>query len=248
MPVRYTAILADAWARFRRDRDLLIRVAAPFLFLPALALELLVPAPPGRTTVAGGDDAALLAWADTFGTWLQANGHWYLLAYAVQTFGAGAVLSLYLPGMGRDARGALARAASLLPRLLMAALLVALPAGAGLLLWVLPGLYVLGRTMAAAPALAAEAPIGAAAAVARAIGLSRGAGLVLAAVAGTVLMIGYAAALPFAMVSAGAGADGPTVAGTLAALGGAAVTSATTLANVLVSISAYRMLAAKQGI
>lgn len=246
MPIRYSAVLADAWVRFRRDGDLLIRLAAPFLFLPALALELLVPAPPARTAAAAGDETALLAWADAFGQWLSANGWWYAVAYVVQTLGAGAVLSLYLHRPEPDARGALARSASLLPRLLLAAMLVALPAGAGLLLWMVPGLYVLGRTMAAAPILVAEAPTGAAAAVVRAIRLSRGAGLVLAAATGTVLLVGYALALPFALL--GAQAAEPGVLRAVAGLGGAAVTASAALANVLLAVSAYRMLSARQGI
>jgi hypothetical protein len=246
MPIRYSAVLADALARFRRDGDLLIRMAAPFLFLPALALELLVPPPPARSAGSAGDEAALLAWADAFGVWLSANGGWYAIAYVVQTLGAGAILSLYLHQPQPDARGALARSVALLPRLLLAALLVALPAGAGLLLWIVPGLYVLGRTMAAAPILMAEAPIGAGAAVIRAIGLSRGAGLSLAAATGTVLLAGYVLALPFAML--GAGAAGSSVMGAIAGLGGAAVTASAALANVLLAISAYRMLSARQGI
>lgn len=246
MPIRYSVVLADALARFRRDRDLLVRIAAPFLFLPALALELLVPAPPARGAATAGDEAALLAWADAFGQWLTANGPWYALAYIVQTFGAGTVLSLYLHEPKPDGQGALARSAALLPRLLLAALLVSIPAGAGLLLWVVPGLYVLGRTMTAAPILVAEAPTGAAAAVVRAIGLSRGAGLILAAATGTVLLGGYMLALPFAML--GGQATSPSVAGAISGLGGAAVTASAALANVLLAISAYRMLSARQGI
>lgn len=246
MPIRYSAVLADAWTRFGRDRDLLIRIAAPFLFLPALALELLVAAPPARGAGAAGDEAALLAWADAFGVWLTANGPWYALAYVVQTFGAGAVLSLYLHEPQPEASGALARSAALLPRLLLAAMLVALPAGAGLLLWVVPGLYVLGRTMTAAPVLVAEAPTGAAAAVLRALRLSRGAGLILAAATGTVLLGGYVLALPFALLGAQAGQD--SLMGATAGIGSAAVTASAALANVLLAISAYRVLSTRQGI
>jgi len=245
MSIRYSAVLADAWARFRRDRDLLIRTAAPFLYLPALALELLVPAPPARSAASGSDEAALLAWADAFGVWLTANGPWYALAYVIQTFGAGAVLSLYLHEPQPEARGALARSAALLPRLLLAAMLVALPAGAGLLLWVVPGLYVLGRTMTAAPILVAEAPNGATAAVIRALGLSRGAGLILAAATGTVLLVGYVLALPFALL--GAQAEPGSLIGVIASLSSAAVTASAALANVLLAISAYRMLSARHG-
>ena len=41
MPLPIVATLRDAWSLFRRDRDLLIRLAAPFLFWPPLAVALL---------------------------------------------------------------------------------------------------------------------------------------------------------------------------------------------------------------
>lgn len=248
MPVRYIAVLGDAWALFRRDGDLLVRVTGPFLFLPALALELLVPAPPlPQPRNAGTANADALAWADALAAWAHAHGGWYLLAYAVQVFGTGAVLALYLHAPRPDARGALARSVVLLPRLLLAALVVALPAGAGLLLWVLPGLYVLGRAIAAAPVLVAEAPTGALAAIARALRLSRGASLPLAAVAGTAVVGGYAAGLPFAVVGIDAARAGRTLLVAAAACGSAAVTALAALANALLAVAAYRALASRQG-
>lgn len=39
-------VLGDAWTILRREGDLVVRLAAPFVFLPAFAVQLLVAPPP----------------------------------------------------------------------------------------------------------------------------------------------------------------------------------------------------------
>lgn len=241
MPISIQAVLADAWALFLRDRGWLIRLAAPFLFLPSFALALLVPrwpAAPGAE--AAGSDGRTLVWAELFGDWLRVNGGWYALAYAVGAFGSAALYAAYLDREAGDVRGALRRAGPILPRFLLAALLIAIPTGAGLYLWVVPGLYVMGRTMLASPAILAERPLSAVGALARSFALSAGAGLPLMALAGAVLLAGVVLAQPFAAIEAAGG--GGRIAAAFAAAGIAAVSMATNLAQVLVAVSAYRRL------
>lgn len=245
MPISIQPVLAEAWALFRRDRDWLMRLAAPFLFLPPFALQLLVPNWPPAPV---GDDAAgreqrMLAWADLFAAWAREHGGWYILAYAFAAFGSAAVYAAYLDPRAPDIRSALARAGSLLPRYLLAVLLVAIPTGAGLFLWILPGLYVMGRFMLAGPALVAEQPLSATGAVGRAFSLSRGAGLPLMALAALLLLGGFLAAQPFALLDLRAGES--RAAGALAAAGLAAVSMLTNIAQALVAVVVYRRLAAR---
>lgn len=242
MPISILPVLRDAWALFRRDRQWLLRFGAPFLFLPTFALALLVPRWPAAP-VSAGADAGSLAWADRFGEWLSRYGGWYALGYAVSAFGAAALFAAYLDRDAPDLRGALRRGGTLLPRYLLAAILVAIPTGAGLYLWVVPGLYVMGRTMLASPALVAERPVGAVQALLRSLQMSAGAGLPLMALAATVLLAGIVLAQPFVAVEA-LGQGGQVVAAAAAA-GIAAVSMLTNIAQVLVAVAAYRRLATR---
>lgn len=128
MPIAVLPVLAEAWALFRRDRDWLLRVAGPFLFLPSFMLALLVPRWPAAPAGAlGGEDGRSLAWAASFGEWLGRYGGWYLAGYAVSAFGAAALFTAYLDRAAPDLEAALRRAGTLLPRYLLAAVLVAIP-------------------------------------------------------------------------------------------------------------------------
>lgn len=241
MPIRIQTVLSDAWALFRQGRDWMLAVAGLFLFLPTLALALFVPRWPVAPAGEGvGRDERMLAWAASVTDWVAANGVWYVLAYAVTTFGTATIYAGLLNREAGDVREALRRAGMLLPRYLLATILVAIPTGAGLFLWLLPGLYIMGRTMLTGPALIAEQPLGAGTAVARSFSLSSGAGLPLMALASLVLLGGFVLAQPFAGTGSGP-ADGGLV-GALLAVGLAAVSAATSLAQALVAASAYRRL------
>lgn len=241
MPIHVVPVLREAWALFRRDRGWILALTAPFLFLPSFALALLVPRWPAAP-VAAGDEGRSLAWAQAFGQWVARYGGWYVGGYAVAAFGAAALFAAYLDKGAPDLRAALRRAAALLPRYLLASLLVAIPTGAGLYLWVLPGLYVMGRTMLAGPALVAERPLGAVPSLLRSLQLSAGAGLPLTALAAAVLLAGVVLAYPFlAVEQAGLGPVGQAV----AAAGTAGVSMLTNVAQALVAVAAYRRLAAR---
>lgn len=241
MPISIQAVLAEAWGLFRRDRDWLLRLAAPFMFLPTFALALLVPRMPDIPRV-GGTEAGSLARAARAWEWLAAYGGWYLLGYVVGAFGSAALFAAYLDRDAPVLRAALRRAGTLLPRYLLASLLVAVPTAAGLYLWYLPGLYVMGRTMLTDPALVAERPVGAVPALLRSLQMSAGAGLPMMALAATVLLAGIVLVLPFnAVEPLGGGRAGEV----LAAAGVAAVSMAVNIAQVLVAVTAYRRLAAR---
>ncbi|WP_375429322.1 hypothetical protein [uncultured Sphingomonas sp.] len=244
MSIAIRPVLADAWSLFRRDRDWLLRVAGPFLFLPAFALALLVPsAPVAFLSGAGSSEADALARAARLTGWVRAYGGWHLLANALGLFGAAALQSAYLDGEARDVRAALARAGTLLPRYLIAMLLIALPTGAGLYLWVLPGLYVMGRTLLVGPVLVAERPVSALGALGRSFALSRGLGMPMMALAATSLLGALLLAQPFAALAPVAGRG--AVAAVAAATGLAAAATLGTIAQVLIAVCAYRRLGSR---
>lgn len=249
MKIDFATVLTDAWALFKRDRDLLLRIAAPFLFLPAFALALVVPDPPMPVAGASNNQAEALVWADQVTAWASANGGWYGLAYAISFFGTSLFYALYLDRsqgeQGLDIGTAMKRSATLFPRYLLAMVLVSLPAGAGLLLYALLGLYILGRTMLTGPALFADSPIGAFAAIRRSLTLTRGSGLPLMGLAAFSYISGWIIGEPFMMIDRWmrTNAQENPVVLALVDAGAAAAAMAAGLAMALIAISAYRRLA-----
>ena len=240
MRVTAAGVVLDAFALFRRDRAVLTPIAGLFWFLPAYAVALLTPAPPEPP--AGAEGAA--AW-EGLSRWLAAQAPWYALAWAVGLWGAATVYALYLRPERPELRGALATAAGLWPRLLLASGLVAIMAAGGLLLWVVPGLYLLGRLMPVGPALAAERPLSALGAIGRAWALTRGSGLSLGAVAAATLGFGWIGSQPLLLLDGWLRAQGGgnPVAVAIVDAGAAAISMAAALASALFAVAAYRRLA-----
>lgn len=247
MKIDFAGVLIDAWTLFKRDRDLLLRIAAPFLFLPAFALALVVPDPPMPDATAGNSEAQAMVWANAVTDWAGANGGWYCLAYAISFFGLSVVYALYLDRGRLDVLGALKRSGTILPRYLLAMILVSIPAGAGLLLYALPGLYILGRTMLTGPAMFAEDAVGATGAIRRSLALSRGAGLQLMGLAAFAYVGGWMLGAPFMMLDRWLRETGQGNPVTLAVVdaGAAAAAMAAGLATALIAVAAYRRLASR---
>ena len=244
MKIDFAGVLKDAWAQFRRDRDLLIRIAGPFLFLPAFALALVVPDPPIPDAEARGDEAQAMVWAQAVTEWAGANGGWYCLAYAMSFFGVAVIYTLNLDAGRVDVGTALKRCATILPRYLLAMILVSLPAGAGLLLYAIPGLYILGRTMLTGPVLVAEGPIGAFAAIRRSLSLTRGVGLQLMSLAAFSYLSGWLLGAPFMALDRWMRESGQAnpVAIAIVDAGAAAAAAGSGLATALIAIAVYRRL------
>ncbi|WP_010546034.1 hypothetical protein [Sphingomonas elodea] len=152
MTLRLAGLFADASALWRRERALVVPVAGVFFLLPSLGMLLL--ATPFFPELANlPDQAALLDFYDRF---VQANMVPLALAYFALDYGTFALLSLYLNGNGRT----LGQVLALSLRRLFPFLLLELATGAGfrlgLMLFVVPGLFVYARTWLAAPAYAAK--------------------------------------------------------------------------------------------
>lgn len=162
----FTRLLADGWQVFRRHADLIVRIAGAFVFLPALAVQLLCdPMPP--LPAEPGNEAAMEQWINAVSVWGSGNALWYVLADIVGMIGLAAIALLLLAPdrylVGESIQVALRR----IVRFMLLNLLVAIPVGLGLWMLVLPGLYLQARLIAALPAMAAEPKHSAVRAIAR---------------------------------------------------------------------------------
>lgn len=247
MTLDLAATLRDAWALFRRDRDVLLRVAGPFLFLPLYAIALLVPPIPLPDPAVGDSAAQLDAWAPIATAWMSAYAGWYVVAMVSVQFANLVLYTLYLDSRGLPIGQALRAAVGLLPRFLLTMVVIAVPAGLGVRLLLLPGLYILGRTMAAGPAVVAERPVGALRAIVQAIRRSRGSGLTLTALVAFVYGAGFVASLPMLAIDRWmreTGQANPVALAIVdAATAGVAMLAA--IVQALIAIVVYRRLASK---
>lgn len=155
MTITFARLLADGWTAFRREAELVLALAGAFVFLPALTVQLLCdPMPP--LPAQPSDEAAMAQWVEAISIWGQGNALWYLLADVAGMVGLAAIAMLLVaPGrltVGESLLATLRR----LGRFVLVNLLVALPVGMGLWLFVLPGLYLQARLIAAVPVVAAD--------------------------------------------------------------------------------------------
>ncbi len=254
MKLNVMRVLNDAWALFRGDADLLVRVASVFMFIPQLALLLVVPPMPSIALTADMTEAEQRALAQVLADWISANGGWYLAATVLVQFGTLVLLALYLRRDQPDVRAAMAGAVGRFPRFLLAMILVGLPLGIGLFTTVLliPALYLVGRLMLTAPILAEAstgAPVGVRAAIGRSWQLTKGNGLAVTGLASISVLGGVLLGTPFIMIDKALRANAPNpVAITMVDIGAAAAVAASLLAAILIQIAAYRRLGAKDGI
>lgn len=241
MTLTVSRVLADAWRLFRGEHDLIVRIAAPFVFLPAYAALLMTdPLPP--LPDAPRDEAAIEAWLTLALEWARGNGWWYVAGDLIGMFG-GAVLAILLlsprrPTVGEAMRGAGTR---LLP-FVGAGLLTAVPVGLGIQLLVLPGLYAQARLSAAIPALAARPHLGVFAALRDSLHRTRGRGLALTGAIVALFLVQYVAVIPLLSADGWlreAGHENAAVLGLVDALI-AAAGAAYHVALLLVGIVAYR--------
>ena len=251
MTLDVKGVLGDAWAMWRADRDLLLRLTGFFFFLPQFAMLLLLPAMPPLAVTAEMSEAEQLAVAQKVVAWVSANGGWYIAGALLVQAGALVVLMLYLQRDRPELGQAIARGARLFPRYLLAMILIGFPMGLGVLTLVLlvPALYLAGRLIAVGPVLAAEQPTGIVRSLSRSWAMTRGHGLLLAGLASLTIVGGAVLAAPFTLIEKALRASAPNVVAiAMADAGAAAVTAAALLATVLVQVSAYRRLVRSRGI
>lgn len=244
MTLTFSRLLADAWSLFRRQGDLILRIALPLVVFPAFAVQLLCdPLPP--LPPAPRDQPMLEAWIAQVGVWGQSNAIWYLLADAVGVFGLAAIAILLLDPDRPVVAGALRTAGARLVPFILASLLIAVPVGMGMWLFVLPGLWVQGRLSAVLPLLARAPGQRVIPAIRTSWRATRGAGFALAGAVVSVFLLQWLAVVPLLSADEwlrGAGNDNPLVLSlvdaAIALLGGAYH-----LAVLMIGVAAYIRLA-----
>lgn len=247
MTITLGRLIGDAFAILRRDADLILRVAGMLLFLPAFALQLLVPGPPGLP--AAREEAAIEAWLQNVGIWAQDNAFWYVLVDVVGLIGVATILVLLVDPQRPDVRGAMGRSLRLLPRWALASVLAAIPVGLGLWLFVLPGLYFQARLIAAGPVLFAEQPMSASGALSRSWRITARGAFALFSAALTLLLASWVVTSPLYTLDTWLRmpAHANPIATALVAAMIAAAQTAYDVALALVAVVAWKRLA-KQGI
>jgi len=250
--LRPATIYADAWAAWRRDWTVLTAVAGMFVFLPQLALLLLVPDVPDIATVTGTDptDPTMQAYVAAFQTWVASYGLLYLGVVVTALYGQFALVAVYLTPGSATVGGALGSALRLLPRLLLASAVWMLPLGLiGVILARVPFLIlplfalIMARTLLIGPAILAARPIGAVAAIGRSVVLTRGHMLVLASVILTIVLAQFLLSTPLVALDQWMAKNAPNPIARLivdALAAGVAALSSTVMA--LVQVAVWRRL------
>jgi len=242
MNLNLARVFADAAALWRHDRDLWLRVAGFLFFVPALALKIFLPLPELRNLTPEAAQLALLAW-------LQVQALWLLAYFVAQTFGFGVVLTLLLDANRPSLAAAMLRTVRQLPWLVLAYLAVLLLVGFGFTFFIVPGLYILGRTFLTMPILIAEPKRGPLGALIGAVQLSHRRGWLFLLVPTIAFCTAYFVAGMVGAVGGVLGAETQPVVRVLFDVLMAVVATASALAQALLQAAAYRgVIAARQGI
>ncbi len=241
MRLDFAGVFADALTLWRKESDLLVRIAGVFFFLPAYAFRLFVPVP--QPAPEAGEATAEAAFAQMV-QWFTANAHWLLAERLVELFGGAVLFALLLAERRPTAGEAMAAALRRLPvYVLVYAAAMALIA-AGWMIFILPGLYLLGRTFLTGAVVMAEPGRGPGDALLRAFRLTQGNGWLLLLATMVIFSVGYFGAVLIGELYLGLGLEGfvgDAVRALLDALG-ATIAAAVALAMVLVQTAAYRRL------
>lgn len=135
MSFSYSATWDDTTRLLRTNASLLSAIAGAFIFLPMLLVAYFLPEP----AVEGKGAMQALV------NYYTANLLWLLLERLVQMIGSAATFVL-LSAKGRHTvQGAIGTAIGILPVYFVTVLLANLAIGAGFALFLIPGLYLLGR-------------------------------------------------------------------------------------------------------
>lgn len=129
---------SDAFALLRSHAELLLPVFGLFVLIPATAVALLLP-------VETQNNATPQQMLETFQAYFAHNLHWLILSGLLGAFATATVL-VTLADPARPTVGqAMGRALALTPAFYVLTIMTNIAVGIGLLLIIVPGLYLLGR-------------------------------------------------------------------------------------------------------
>ncbi|HEY0412202.1 MAG TPA: hypothetical protein VGD66_03565 [Allosphingosinicella sp.] len=189
MKLSYTAVWDDTAALLRANGSLVAALAGVFFFLPALLVAYFLPQPQAAT---------VQQMVPLFEQYFSANWYWILLNGLLGMAGTLAVMLLVFAPRGTTVAGAIAAAAALLPFYFAAALLSNLIIAVGLMLLIVPGIYLFGRLTPLAAVVAAENRRNPVDAITRCLAVTRGNGW---AIVGMVILVAIAGAITVGVIN-----------------------------------------------
>jgi hypothetical protein len=189
MKFSYSAVWDDVVRLARTHGSLIVALAGVFIFLPTLMAGHFLPQP--QT-----EDPSQVLPAMT--EYMGANWHWLLLENLLNMVGVLAILRLAFPRGASTVGGVIAFAFALLPFYFLSSILAGVIVGIGLLLLIVPGLYLLGRLTPLGPVIVAEERRNPFDAIRRTFEVTKGRGW---AVLGMVLVVGIAGLIVMVVVN-----------------------------------------------
>ena len=243
MRLNVAAACHDAVQIWKRDRDVIAAVGGVFFFLPNLALALFMRESSVTVPVEPKDDQALMASMQSF---LVDNAPLLAFQMVAELVGVAVLLALLLDPARPTVGDALRIVARRLPVLIAATMLLNIALVCGVALFIVPGLYVIGRAAMVMPVLQAEPERRFGDAVGRALDLTRGRVLQLLSLWALIHLGAYfiQSALQSIARAASAGGTNPFTAGIIA-IAISAMSMAAAIAYTLVRATIYRRLASK---
>lgn len=151
MKFDFSAAWNDALALLQRHQSVLLPILGVFIFLPAMVIGYLVPQPQPSP------DADFEAMMEVWQVYWADNFLWFALSGIVSTIGSLALLALFLRPENLSVGDAIKLGVFAFLPVLLASILFGLAVGLGLLLLIIPGLYLFARLFLYQPLAAAEA-------------------------------------------------------------------------------------------
>lgn len=240
MPFSYSAVWNDTVALLKRHGGLIGAVAGVFIFLPLLLTGYLLPTPASET--------------DPFGALSVYYGEvwpWLLLSSVVNALGAIAIYRLIFTGPNVTVGQAIGGAAALLPFYFLLSIISSFAIGVGFLLFIVPGIYLIGRLLVSGPAMVAENRRNPLDALGESWRLTAGKGWAVAGLIIVVALAGFiaafvATAIPGTIVVLAAGRDG--IGQLLLALLTAAANTGLYMVLIVLLAAIYRALRGESGV
>lgn len=229
----------DSVALLKSHGALTGTIAAVFLFLPALAVAWFGPAP--IEPPASGDLSQIIAaMQENFRQLLP----YQLLVGLASILGTVAILRLWLSRTGTSVGEALTFAAMLFPTMIVAQILSGIMVGVGIVLLIVPGLYLVGRLALVAPVIADRGVYNPIEAIRASWDLTRGNGWAVFFFLFLVTVVFLIVALILGGV-VGVIGGGEGIGSMVRGLVEAGVSAAGSLVSIAIAAAAYRQLAVR---
>lgn len=243
MKLNVAAACHEALKIWKRDRDVIAAVAGVFFFLPNLALALFMRVYSVAARAGAQDDQALMAAMQSY---LVDNAPLLAFQMIAELIGVAVLLALLLDPARLTVGEALRSVVRRLPILVAATLLINIAIAGGMLLFIVPGLYVIGRAALILPVLVSEPERRFGDAIGHALDLTRGKVVQLLSLWALIFIGAYFMQMILQGVAraASSGGSNPVTAVIVAVLT-SAVSMATAIAYTLVRATIYRRLASK---